>query len=127
MHSDPMVLRKVSQKTGPCERWTKALKTKLAQEGHEAKVYLDKMVLMMARRKAGPRERWTKTLKKELENSSRKPWDLVGNWHSESVKNVQLALSQGKKKKGDDVADDEDGYVVRTSVSQDKSDSNTVS
>jgi hypothetical protein len=40
------------------------------------------------------------------------------NWHSDSLKKDQLTLSQGKKKKGDDVADDEDDDVVRTSVSQ---------
>ncbi len=42
------------------------------------------------------------------------------NWHSDNVKNVQPTLSQGKKKKGDEVADDEDDDdAVRTSVSQD--------
>jgi hypothetical protein len=36
-------------------------------------------------------------------------------------KKVQLTLTQGKKKKRDDVADDEDDYdVVSTSVSQDQ-------
>jgi hypothetical protein len=39
------------------------------------------------------------------------------NRHSDSVKKVQLALSHGKKKKGDEVADDEDDDdAVRTSV-----------
>jgi hypothetical protein len=42
------------------------------------------------------------------------------NWHSDSPKKVQLTLSQGKKK-GDEVADDEDDDdAVRTSVSQDQ-------
>ncbi len=40
------------------------------------------------------------------------------NWHSDSLKKLQLILSQGKMKKGDDVADDEDGDAVRTSLSQ---------
>ncbi len=35
-----------------------------------------------------------------------------------SLKKVQLNLSQGEKKKGDEVADDDD--VVRTSVTQDR-------
>jgi hypothetical protein len=54
-----------------------------------------------------------------LEKNSRKPRDIVGNWHSDSLKKVELTLSQGKKKQGDDVADDEDDDVVRNSVSQD--------
>jgi hypothetical protein len=41
------------------------------------------------------------------------------NWHSESLKKVQLTLSQGKKKKKDEIASDEDD-AVRTSVSQDR-------
>jgi hypothetical protein len=74
-----MVLRKVRWEAGPHERWPKALKTELAQGGHQARVHSDKMVLMMARQEAGPRDEWwTKTLKKKLENSSRKPRDLVG-------------------------------------------------
>jgi hypothetical protein len=32
---------------------------------------------------------------------------------------VQLTLSQGKKKKGDEVKDEDDDGVMRTSVSQD--------
>jgi hypothetical protein len=52
-------------------------------------------------------------LKGELKNNSRKPRDLVR-------KTVQLSPSQGKKKKGDDVAIDEDDDAVRTSVSQDQ-------
>jgi hypothetical protein len=39
------------------------------------------------------------------------------NWHSE-FKKVQLTFSQGKKKKGDEVDDEDDYYAVRTSVSQ---------
>ncbi len=42
------------------------------------------------------------------------------NWYSDSLKKVQLSLSQGKKEKGDEVADDEeDDDALRTSVSQD--------
>jgi hypothetical protein len=73
----------------------------------------------MTRREAGHSEKWLKTLKGELENNSRKPRDLVENWHSDNLKKGQLTLSQGKMKKGDDVADDEDDDAVRTSVSQD--------
>jgi hypothetical protein len=55
-----------------------------------------------------------------LENNSRKPRGLVRNWRSDSLKNIQLTLSQDEKK-GDEVADDEDDDdVVRTSVSQDQ-------
>ncbi len=36
------------------------------------------------------------------------------NWLSDSRKKVQLYLSQGKKKKGDKVADDEGDYAMRT-------------
>jgi hypothetical protein len=42
------------------------------------------------------------------------------NRHSDSLKKGQLTLFQGKMKKGDDVADDDDDYAVRTSVSQDR-------
>jgi hypothetical protein len=38
------------------------------------------------------------------------------NWHIDSLKEVQLTLSQCKKKKGDEVADGEDDDAVRTSV-----------
>jgi hypothetical protein len=55
-------------------------------------------------------------LKGKLENNSRKPRDLVGNWHSDILKKVQLTLSQGKKKKEDEVNDDIDDDAVRTSV-----------
>ncbi len=41
------------------------------------------------------------------------------NWPGDRKKKVQLTLSQGKKKKGDEV-EDEDDDVVRTSVSQDR-------
>jgi hypothetical protein len=41
------------------------------------------------------------------------------NWHSGSLKKVQLILSYGKKKKKDEVADDYDDNAVRTSVSHD--------
>jgi hypothetical protein len=43
------------------------------------------------------------------------------NWHSDSLKKVQLTLSQGRKKKENIVADDEyDGDAVRSSVSQER-------
>jgi hypothetical protein len=54
-----------------------------------------------------------------LENNFKKPRDLTQNRHGDSLKKVQLTLSQGKLKKGDDVADDDDDDVVRSSVSQD--------
>jgi hypothetical protein len=31
--------------------------------------------------------------KEELENNSRKPWDPVGNWLIDDLKQVQLTLS----------------------------------
>jgi hypothetical protein len=70
------------------------------------------MVLMMAKR---GHERWP--IGKQL---SRKPRDLVENRHGDSLKKGQLTLSQGKEKKGDDVADDENDDAVRTSESQDQ-------
>ncbi len=42
------------------------------------------------------------------------------NRYNDSLKEDQLTLSQGKMKKGEDVADDEDDDAVRTSVSQDQ-------
>jgi hypothetical protein len=36
VHSGQMVLGTVSREAGPCERWPKALKTKLAQGGNQA-------------------------------------------------------------------------------------------
>ncbi len=73
------------------------------------------MVLVMARLEAGPCERQPKTLRGELENNFRKPKDM----HNGSLKKGQLTLSQGKMKKGDDVADDDNDDVVGTRVSQD--------
>jgi hypothetical protein len=40
------------------------------------------------------------------------------NWHSDSLKKIQLTLFQCKKKKGDEVADDDEDEVVRSKVSQ---------
>jgi hypothetical protein len=90
VHSDQMFLVTVRQEAGPCERPPKALKTKLAQGGHQAQVHSDQMVLVMARREAGPRERRPKMLKGELENNSRKPRELTENKHSHSLKKVNL-------------------------------------
>jgi hypothetical protein len=58
------------------------------------------MVLVMARLEAGPHGRLPKKVKGELENNSRNPRDTLNK--------VQLTLSQGKKKKGDEVANDDD-------------------
>ncbi len=55
----------------------------------------------------------SRMLKGELKNNSIKPRELVR-------KKVLLSPSQGKKKKGDDVAIDEDDDAIRTSVSQDQ-------
>jgi hypothetical protein len=76
----------------------------------------------MARMEAGPCDRWLNS------RCSRESWKTTlesqgtwsENWHSDSLEKVQLTLYQGKKKKGDDIADDEDDDVVRTSVSQDR-------
>jgi hypothetical protein len=58
-------------------------------------------------------------LKGELENNSRQPRELVRKLAQTSLKKVKLTLSQGKKKKGDEVADDkDDDDARRTSVSQ---------
>ncbi len=57
-------------------------------------------------------------LKRDLENNSRKPGIQSENLHSDSLKKVQLTLSQGKTEKGD-VADDDDDDAVRTGESQD--------
>jgi hypothetical protein len=78
------------------------------------------MVLMMVGWEAGLYETWQKMLKGGLENNSRKPRDLVKTRHSDSLKKGQLTLSQGKMKKEDDAADDEDNDAVRTSVSPDQ-------
>ncbi len=78
------------------------------------------MVLVMASWEARPWERRPKTLKGKLENNSRKPRDLTKNRYSDSLKKGHLTLSQGKMKKGDDVADDNDDDALKTSVSQDR-------
>jgi hypothetical protein len=41
------------------------------------------------------------------------------NWHSDSQRKVQFTLSEGKKKKGDDVEGEDDDDVVKP-VSQDR-------
>jgi hypothetical protein len=76
------------------------------------------MVHVMARREARPCERWPTSLKGEFENNSRKSRDLTENWHSDSLKKCKFTHSQGKMKKGDAVADDDNDDVVRASVSQ---------
>jgi hypothetical protein len=87
-------------------------------------VHSDQMVLIKANREAGPCKRWSKSLKGEVENNSRKPRDLVGNWH-DKTKKVQLTLAQGKIKKGDAVAEDEDDDAENQCVTR-PSDSNTL-
>jgi hypothetical protein len=52
--SDQMVLGTIRREAGPHERRPKALKTKLAQGGHQAGVHSDQMVLIMASQEAGP-------------------------------------------------------------------------
>ncbi len=42
------------------------------------------------------------------------------NRHGDSLKRGQVTLSQGKMKKGDNVIDNEDDDVVKTSASQDQ-------
>jgi hypothetical protein len=41
------------------------------------------------------------------------------NWRGACQKKVQLTLSRGKTKKGDEIEDEVDDDMVRTSVSQD--------
>jgi hypothetical protein len=118
VHSDQMVLWTVKREAGPYETQSKEFKTRLAQVGPSESSQLKSNGSLMARWEAGPCERWSKTPKRELENNSRKPRDLAENLHSNSLQNVQLTLSQGKKEKENEVADDEDD-VVRTNVSQD--------
>jgi hypothetical protein len=52
------------------------------------------------------RESWKTTLTS--------PGPKLDNWHSDSLKKFQLILSQGKKKKVDDVAHDEEDDKVKT-------------
>jgi hypothetical protein len=53
-----------------------------------------------------------------LENSRRKPRDLLKNRQSDSLEKSQLTLSQGMMKKGDGIVDVDDDDEVRTSASQ---------
>jgi hypothetical protein len=85
------------------------------------RVHSDQMALRTFRWEAGPRERWTKTHSEEMENNSRKPRDLFGKRHSDSLKRVNLLFLR-LDEKGNDVADDEDDDAVRTRPSN----SNTV-
>jgi hypothetical protein len=55
-----------------------------------------------------------------VENNSRKPKNLVRKISIVTPKKVQFTLSRGRKKKRDEVADDEDDDAVSTSVSQDQ-------
>jgi hypothetical protein len=50
------------------------------------------MVLGTVRREAGPQKRRPRTLKGELENNSRKPRDVVRNWHSDSLSEIDSFL-----------------------------------
>jgi hypothetical protein len=54
IHSDQTIVRIVRWEAEPCERWPKALKTKLTQGGHQAQVHSDQMVLVMAMQEPGP-------------------------------------------------------------------------
>jgi hypothetical protein len=104
VHLDQMVLRTVRQEAGPRERWSKTLKTTIAQEGPSGSNPLSSdgshddqagglTVLMVA---------------KGIQRQS---------WITHSLKKGQLTLSQGKIKKGDDVVIDDDDDAVRTVVS----------
>jgi hypothetical protein len=59
-----------------------------------------------------------KDVQDRVGNNSRKPRDLSGYGHSDSLKKGQLTLSRDKVNKGDDVNDDVDNDLVRTSVPQ---------
>jgi hypothetical protein len=76
------------------------------------------MVLMMARWDTGICERQPKTRSREswkttLESQGTK----LENRHSDSPKNYQFTLPQGKMKKEDDVADEDDD-AIRTSLTR---------
>jgi hypothetical protein len=79
----------------------------------------------MASWEGGPHKLWSKELKGRVGKNSRKPRGLTKNRHSDSLKKGHLSLSQGKVKKGDNVAVDDDDYAVRTSVTK-PSDSDTL-
>ncbi len=85
--SDQIFLGTVRQEARPSERQPKTLKTKLAQGG-VIRIEFTQI-------------KWPKG---ELENNSSMPRDPTKNMHSDSLKMGQLTLSQGKVKKGDDVA-----------------------
>ncbi len=72
------------------------------------------MVLMMVRQEAGPCERQPKRRSwQSWKTTLESPETQSDNWQSDSLKNIQVTLSQGKKKKGDEV-DDEDDDAMRT-------------
>ncbi len=121
VHSDQRVLWTVSREAWPHERWPKAFKTKLAQGG--------------AIRLESTQIRWflwwpagRLYLVRGSQRCSRKSWKISlesqgtysGNWPSDSLKKFLLPLSQGKKMKGDEAADDEDYDAMRTSMPQDR-------
>jgi hypothetical protein len=84
-------------------------------------VLSDQMVLGKVRREDGPRVRLSKTLReirKQLYCRKAKGPSQQQSWWQ--TKKGQLALSQGKMKKGDNVAEYEEDDAVRTSVSQDQ-------
>jgi hypothetical protein len=98
VHSDQMVLWTVRQESGPHERQSKALKTKLAKGGEAIRLE-STQIIMMAGREARPCERPPKMLKGELENNSRKPRDLEENWHSVSLKKFNLLFFRVRRRR----------------------------
>jgi hypothetical protein len=64
--------------------------TKLAQGGHQARVYSDQVVLVMAGGRLDHVNCSQRRSRGELENTTKKPRDLTRNRHSVSLKRVNL-------------------------------------
>ncbi len=89
-------------------RGGKALRTKLSQGGHQARVHLDQLVLMMARREAGPRERGQRLSKDSWKTTQGSQGTWSKNWHSDSLKRLNLLYLRVRRRREMKWLNDED-------------------
>jgi hypothetical protein len=86
VHSDQMVFGTVRWEAGPCERWPKALKTKLAQGGSSCSSTQTRWFSWWPGRRLDHVNSGHRRSKRESESNSRKLRDLTKNRHSDSLK-----------------------------------------
>jgi hypothetical protein len=113
--SETLMMAKLRGRTA-MRWWPKTLKSKLNFKGdYQPLACSGQMVLVVVRQGVWTTLTVAKDVKDGTKNDSRRPKDLLKKKHSDSLKNCQLTLSQGKLEK-DDVDNDADNAGNRQSA-----------